>query len=209
MHAPEVHAPNELPSSLQRYIDRFIRKLGIRFHGDVLDLGCGDGRLTAQLMGAEANVIAADIAPHESWSGLKRTNLRFETGDAENLRFAAGSFDYVVATNLLHHTASPARAIREMLRVRKPGGRLVIIEPNRCNPIAYVHLTLFGEHDHFLTDRFRELVESIVPVREFRQFECRVWPCGGKLRAALEQVEDALSELPLWRPFILFNVAIA
>jgi SAM-dependent methyltransferase len=116
----------------------------------------------------------------------------------------------VIAMAMLHHTASPTRVIRERVRVRRPGGTLVIVEPNRLNPLSWVHLTLLGDHDHFRTRDFQRLVDRVVPIKEFRQFELHLWPTDDSaLRDRLERIEDALDRHPLWKPFILFNLVLA
>ena len=194
----------------ERFRDRLRTKLGVRVAGDVLDIGCMDGRNTAAYAAEARSVVGLDIAAHPAWEALAGENLRYVEGDAQNLPFDDGTFDLVFATAMLHHTASPTRVLREMVRVRRPRGTLVIVEPNRLNPLSWLHLTLLGEHDHFRTSDFIRLVDRVVPIKEFRRFELHLWPTNdAALRDRLERIEDALDQSPLWQPFILFNVAIA
>jgi ubiquinone/menaquinone biosynthesis C-methylase UbiE len=194
----------------QRFRDRLFAKIGVPFTGDVLDVGCMDGRIAAGYAPSARSVVGLDIVEHGAWKSLATDNLRYITGDAQHLPFADASFDTVVANAMLHHVESPTRVLREMVRVRRPGGRLVIVEPNRLNPICWVHLTLLSDHDHFRTKDFIRLVDRIVPIKEFRQFELHLWPTDdAALRARLERVEDALDRSPAWKPFVLFNLVIA
>ena len=194
----------------ERFRDRLRGKLGITIEGDVLDIGCMDGRNTAGYAADARSVVGLDIVEHPAWEALRRDNLRYVTGDAQHLPFPDASFDIVIAMAMLHHAASPTRVLREMVRVRRPGGKLVIVEPNRLNPLSWVHLTLFGDHDHFRTKDFIKLVDRVVPIREFRQFELHLWPVDSRVvRKGLERIEDHLDAQPLWKPFVLFNVAIA
>jgi SAM-dependent methyltransferase len=194
----------------ERFRDRLRGKLGVASSGDVLDVGCMDGRNTAGYATEARSVVGLDIVEHPAWAALERPNLRYVTGDAEHLPFPDGSFDLVMAMAMLHHTPSPTKVIREMARVRRPGGTLVIVEPNRLNPLSWVHLTLLGDHDHFRTKDFVRLVERVVSIKAFRQFELHLWPTDdSSLRDRLERIEDALDRNPLWKPFILFNVALA
>jgi ubiquinone/menaquinone biosynthesis C-methylase UbiE len=194
----------------ERFRDRLRAKLGVEISGDVLDIGCMDGRNTASYADDARSVVGLDIVEHPAWAALERDNLRYVAADAQHLPFPDASFDLVIAMAMLHHAASPTRVLREMIRVRRPGGRLVIVEPNRLNPLSWVHLTLFGDHDHFRTKDFIRFVDRVVPIKEFRQFELHLWPTDDEdLRERLERIEDELDEQPLWRPFILFNVAVA
>jgi ubiquinone/menaquinone biosynthesis C-methylase UbiE len=195
---------------LARFRERLLAKIDVPFAGDVLDIGCMDGRVASGMAQTARSVTGLDIAPSPVWEHLTRDNLHFVAADAQQLPFEDASFDLVVAGSMLHHAASPTRIIREMVRVRRPGGTLVIIEPNRRNPMTWVHLTLMSDHDHFETKAFVRLVERIVPIRRFHQFELHLWPTDDPaLRATLERLEDGLERSPLWKPFVLFNVAIA
>ena len=91
----------------------------------VLDVGAGTGRAVrmlkeawpaATIMGVEP-VAALRAEAHKG--GLSGDEIR--EGDALSLAFADGSFDYVIATGVLHHIADPDRALREMARVAKKG----------------------------------------------------------------------------------------
>jgi SAM-dependent methyltransferase len=194
---------------LDRFLARFVERLAVRFEGDVLDIGCMDGRMTSAYPRTARSITGLDIVPHGAWKSLQRDGLDFVAGDAQQLPFDNASFDLVVANAMLHHVPSPTRVIREMLRVRRPGGRIVIIEPNRLNPMTWVHLTLLDDHDHFRTKDFIALVDRIVPILEFRQFEAHLWPTDADgLRDRLERLDDELSASAWWRPFILWNVAV-
>jgi SAM-dependent methyltransferase len=57
-----------------------------------------------------------------------KANVRFEVGDVNRLAYADGSFDTAAIANSLHHLDGPAGALRELLRVLKPGGYLVVME---------------------------------------------------------------------------------
>src|SRR5579872_4365660 len=154
----------------QRYFVRFLRKSGMRAEGDVLDLGCGDGALARVLAQRARSLVGIDTVPHSSWERHASDKVTFRVGDAEALEFEAGSFDSVIAVNMLHHTRAPERALAEMVRVCRPGGTLWIAEPNRVNPLGYVHLTLLGKHDHFTTARFLRLMRGALPPFDLRRF---------------------------------------
>ena len=100
----------------------------------VLDVGCGPGILTIALAPLVHEVVALDLTPEmiaqakkrSDWLGLK--NVRFEVGRAEELPFSDGYFDVVVTRLMLHHLLSPTSAVKEMTRVTRKGGLLVVAD---------------------------------------------------------------------------------
>jgi SAM-dependent methyltransferase len=88
----------------------------------VLDVGCGSGEFAALLTASE--VVCVDRSPAAVRSARAK-GLTARRADAEELPFADGSFDVVVASWVLYHVADRARAIGEMARVLVPGGRFV------------------------------------------------------------------------------------
>lgn len=96
------------------------------------DVGAGTGFLTEGLLDRGVRVIAVDQSPGMldvlRAKFADRSGLECRTGEAENLPIADGSVDYVFANMYLHHVENPPAAIREMARILKPGGRLVITD---------------------------------------------------------------------------------
>jgi SAM-dependent methyltransferase len=110
-----------------------VRTLGITKGLKVLDLGCGDG--TTALPEAElgAEVLGVDIARNLVDAGNRRAqehdlaNLKFQQGDACNLQdLADRSFDLVVSIFGAMFAPKPADVAKEMARVTRPGGRIVM-----------------------------------------------------------------------------------
>src|SRR6516162_8392276 len=99
----------------------------------VLDLGCGDGTTAIPLARTGAEVTGIDIARNLVEAGKKRaaeaglTRLRFEEGDACNLEGVAdGSFDLTLSVFGAMFAPRPFDVAKEMVRVTKPGGRIVM-----------------------------------------------------------------------------------
>jgi SAM-dependent methyltransferase len=88
----------------------------------VLDVGCGSGEFAALLTAPE--VVCVDRSAAAVRAAQAR-GLSAQLADAEELPFAAGSFDVVVASWMLYHVRDRARAISEMARVLVPDGRFV------------------------------------------------------------------------------------
>jgi ubiquinone/menaquinone biosynthesis C-methylase UbiE len=98
----------------------------------VLEIGCGLGTDGAQFAQAGAHYTGIDLTEAATSLARKRFELsgligEFRVADAENLDFADNSFDRVYSHGVLHHTPDTARAVREIHRVLKPGGRAMIM----------------------------------------------------------------------------------
>ena len=95
----------------------------------VLDLGAGTGVSTAELARSGAFVVGVDISLGMLAVGRRaRPDVRLVAGDALCLPFADGTFDAVTASFVIRNVANTPAALRELARVTKPGGRLVICE---------------------------------------------------------------------------------
>ena len=104
----------------------------------VLDVGCGDGTLACAAASRGAVVTGLDPDPAMVAAGRARPardglEVEFMDGRIERLPFADGSFDVVVAVTVLCFVADARAAVREMARVLRPGGRLVLGELGRWN----------------------------------------------------------------------------
>ena len=95
-----------------------------------LDIGCGTGAFTEQVIRdcAPAAVIGIDPSADQLAFAEKRAGLamaEFRVGDAQDLPFPDSSFDMAVMALVVHFVPDPARAVAEMARVLRPGGRAV------------------------------------------------------------------------------------
>jgi SAM-dependent methyltransferase len=110
-----------------------VASLGITPGLDVLDLGCGDGTTAVPEAQLGANVLGVDIASNLVAAGNERatalglTNLRFQEGDASDLNeLDDDSFDLVVSIFGAMFAPSPGDVAKEVVRVTRPGGRIVM-----------------------------------------------------------------------------------
>ncbi|CAB4909441.1 unannotated protein [freshwater metagenome] len=98
----------------------------------ILDLAAGTGTSSVPLARAGALVVAADFSPGMLAVGRRKhadlENLTFEEADATALPFAKETFDVVTISFGLRNVVKPEKALAEMFRVTKPGGRIVIAE---------------------------------------------------------------------------------
>ena len=98
----------------------------------VLEIGCGLGTDGAQFAKAGAVYTGVDLTEAAVELARRRFELfdlegQFRTADAENLDFADESFDLVYSHGVLHHTPDTVRAVKEVHRVLRPGGRAVVM----------------------------------------------------------------------------------
>jgi len=110
-----------------------VQRIGISKGLKVLDLGCGDGTTALPSAQLGADVLGVDIARNLVEAGNRRatehglTNLTFREGDAMNLEaIPDGEFDVVVSIFGAMFAPRPFDVAKEMVRVTKPGGRIVM-----------------------------------------------------------------------------------
>src|SRR2546427_13128296 len=104
----------------------------------VLEIGCGLGTDGAQFAKAGADYTGVDLTEAAIELARKRFELSdlkgdFRVADAENLDFPDESFDIVYSHGVLHHTPDTARAVREIHRVLKTGGRAIVMLYHRSS----------------------------------------------------------------------------
>lgn len=108
----------------------------IKADDSVLEIGCGTGYFTKDIVKTGANVTAIDISPELldiASNEVAAANVKFKIENAYDLTFSNNSFDKIVGSSVLHHLEIE-KAINEMYRVLKPGGNIYFTEPNMFNP---------------------------------------------------------------------------
>jgi len=135
----------------------------------VLDVGCGTGLFAARIQQAlpRATVWGIDLVAGMLQKGAdrwKRQGGRIVPvqADSERLPFATGTFDFVTCANSFHHYPNQARAVVEMHRVLRPGGRLILVDGYRDAPWGWLIYDVCvagveGDVHHASAARFRAL----------------------------------------------------
>ena len=123
----------QIAATMRESGEELVKKLGITDGMKVLDLGCGDGTTAVPAAQLGANVLGVDIARNLVAAGKARaeelglTNLSFQEGDASNLNeLDDESFDLVISIFGAMFAPKPFDVAKEMVRVTKPGGRIVM-----------------------------------------------------------------------------------
>lgn len=183
----------------------------------VLEYGCGTGSHAFELAATGAQVAGIDISPE----GITQARLRaaaeglenrlsLQVMNAEALDFPAASFDLVCGSGILHHL-DLKRALAELRRVLKPGGRAVFFEPLGHNPLIALYRRLtpamrsadecplrWAELQwiarHFVRAEFRFFHLTSLAAVPFRKI-----PGFGALLEVLEALDRQLFRVPFLR----------
>ncbi|MBF8187102.1 demethylmenaquinone methyltransferase [Nonomuraea sp. K274] len=177
----------------------------------VLDLGAGTGTSTDAFTALGARAIASDFSLGMLRTGVRRhggnalagAGVPFIAGDALRLPFADDSFDAVTISVALRNVHDTAQALGEMLRVTRPGGRLVVLE--------FSHVT-FGPFDLVYREYLMRLLPKVATVfgsndesYEYLAESIRDWPD----QAALARIiQDAGWSRVAWRNLTMGIVAM-
>ena len=150
----------------------------------VLDLAAGTGASTQSLAASGADVIACDFSLGMLRAGrAARPELNFVAGDATQLPFADHSFDAVTISFGLRNIVDPDAGLREMLRVCKPGGRLVVCEFS--HPTQKAFRTVYTEYLMKALPSIATKMSSNPDAYVYLAESIRAWPNQRELAARI------------------------
>ncbi|WP_341393267.1 demethylmenaquinone methyltransferase [Arthrobacter sp. G119Y2] len=148
----------------------------------VLDLAAGTGTSSEPYADAGINVVACDFSLGMLKVGKRRRpDIDFVAGDATNLPFEDNSFDASTISFGLRNVNEPKKALAEMLRVTKPGGRLVIAEFSA--PTVPVWRTMYTEYLMRALPPIARKVASNPDAYVYLAESIRAWPNQDELAA--------------------------
>jgi 2-polyprenyl-3-methyl-5-hydroxy-6-metoxy-1,4-benzoquinol methylase len=104
--------------------------------GRILDVGCGDAYISSRISETFEDVIGIDISEKAvKIAGEKSQGVRFAVASCTDLPFSGGSFDTIVASEIIEHVSynDGKSFLKEATRVLTPGGRIIISTPNLSN----------------------------------------------------------------------------
>jgi ubiquinone/menaquinone biosynthesis C-methylase UbiE len=125
------------------------RKFGIRKGDSVLEAGCGTGVILPLIRKAAGNgafVVAADISREMLMKAAKKQSGKtsFIQADIESLPIAKNVFDIAICFSCFPHFEDKKRALSEIIRILKPGGRVVVAHSDSRESIRAVHAAAGG-----------------------------------------------------------------
>lgn len=129
----------------------------------VLEIGCGRGELVRRLAErGPRHLVAADFAKSAVQFGRRRVGavdhgrLSWAVASIQDIPLATGAFDTVISCETIEHVANPVQALREIHRVLRPGGHLLLTTPNYMGPM--------GLYRGYLRARGRRYTEGGQPI---------------------------------------------
>lgn len=127
-----------------KLIAEAIGGIGINPDSRVLDVGCGRGELLDRIRTSyNALCYGVDVSPKSLEEATNRSDpdLNLARSDGRQLPFADGSFDLITSLDVLEHIDSADKALREMTRVVRPGGRIILYAVSSENKFTLIWLT--------------------------------------------------------------------
>jgi SAM-dependent methyltransferase len=139
--------------------------------GKVLDIGCGRGLLLNKLRQRGWDPIGTELSEDAAAFARDRLGLTVITQPLEEINFPSNEFDLVILWHVLEHVASPRDALREVSRILKPGGTLLVAVPNfgsweaRWSRNLWFHLDVPRHLTHFTPKTLgRLLADAGIPI---------------------------------------------
>ena len=176
-----------------------------------LDAGCGYGLFSAVAVGRGAAVVSVDIGERLVARAVARAGSHGVVADVCELALGDERFDVVISSEMLEHTAAPARAVAELARVLKADGLLVLTTPNRAWQAAVraasrLRLRPFRGLENFIGWRELERACAVAGLEVLVHVGFHPWPFQLGLHRAARAVEQRLARGPAAR--LMVNQAI-
>lgn len=141
----------------------------------ILDLAAGTGVSSAALAKGGAEVVACDLSEGMIEVGRQRhPDIEFVQGDAMDLDFEEASFDAVTISWGLRNIPDPGLALREMMRVVRPRGRLVVLEFS--TPTSRVFRGLYGAYQSTVMPALARVASTNGGAYDYLVESIRQWP---------------------------------
>ncbi len=184
--------------------------------GRILDNGCGTGILFEMFHEEKDNIVGIDI----SYNMLKYSKIKTNKlimGDSQHLPFQNECFDLIIGRSLLHHLPKPIEGVKEMARVLKRGGEIVVVDTNYSLLSALPrYLAKKGghfsdEHKNMRTSQIVKMIGDFFKVDRIYYFGYLAYPMGfpdiidvGKhfpcaLMKILIKLDSFISNIPIIR----------
>ncbi len=126
----------------------YLLRFGVSRGERVLDVGAGTGRLTKYLLeltGPDGWVVAEDVAEQmllQAGKSIDSETVHFVCDDVCGLALKSDFFDKVICFSIFPHILHPQKALSEICRVLRPGGRLLILHTSDSHDLNHFHASL-------------------------------------------------------------------
>ncbi len=161
-----------------RMREPILRLLDVKRGETVLDAGCGLGYFLLKLQQTGATLHGMDVSPESVEFVRKHITPHVQVGSVETIPYPENTFDKILFCEVIEHIEDDANVLREIRRVLKPGGRVVITTPSLKGFRATAKLKQLGHHHggefhyrdgYFPQDLGRKLTENGFKVLQTRQ----------------------------------------
>lgn len=196
-----------------QYKNDIFNKLSFNFETGrkILDVGCGDGS-DAEIFINEfrLNTYGIDLYKHDKINNIP--DLKYSQAGIYQIPFADESFDYVFLHDVLHHIDEGKQSyvkhiagLKELERVVKKGGSIIIMEANRYNPLFYPHMVKMLGHNHFQQNYFKKIINEVFPSVIFKYFEAHSYP---QKYLKIWKIYEKIMESIMPKCILAYNVAM-
>ena len=117
----------------QRRLEMIVKAAGERIKGRILENGCGVGMYVEHLAPLGGTILGLEY-DFERAAEARSRSKRILNAAGESLPLPSNAFDLILSHEVLEHVHDDVQAVREMVRVLRPGGRIVLFVPNRGYP---------------------------------------------------------------------------
>lgn len=195
----------------------YVSKQVKSFKNSILEIGCGTGRILKEID------CALKVGTDISLEMLKQAKVycadgsKFVQSDATHLPFASGSFDISYCILLLHHVAfynydDVESVLKEMSRVSKNNGTILIIESNPFNPYWYIFMKRIGEDNARLISKNRldRIVREQLGLKIIESSYHGFLPdfCPTYLYSTIKKLEKLVEKIPFFNKFLCSHYCI-
>lgn len=196
-----------------QYKNDIFSKLNFKFVSGrkILDVGCGDGS-DAQIFINQYKLDTYGIDIYEDDNIKDMKGLKFLKAGILNIPFKDNTFDYVFLHDVLHHIdedhqdyAKHIAALKELKRVVKKGGYIIIVEGNRYNPLFYPHMVKMLGHNHFKQSYFKKIITEVFPSATFKYFEAHLYPVR---YIKIWKIYEKVMELIMPKSILAYNISV-
>lgn len=130
--------------NIKIFFDNNIKEY-INSYDKILDFGCGSGAFTYKISNlTNGDVFGVDISDEFIKSSInffkdkKKSNLYFEINNSQKLNFKNETFDTILMVDVIHHLENVEQIFKELNRVLKKNGKIIVYEPNKLNPLIFL-----------------------------------------------------------------------
>lgn len=157
--------------SSQRIAEKILQFVDLK-NLQVLEIGCGNGRITSLMVGKPKKLTAIEPDVEKIREAQEKiVGVDFRVGSGENLEFPEKCFDIIIFTLSLHHQDSRV-ALKEASRVLKDGGKILVIEPVNEGEVERVCSFLHNE-DQATLEAQKSINESGLIIERSETFKAK------------------------------------